>query len=108
VAVLILAEYIALSRLLHAWLGLRLRTALKAIAVPFLAADAISLADPQRFYDELLKPSLVALFLSQLPVFAVFPLYRRRPGALLLAAAASALMLYGLYTVATSQLGLGD
>ncbi len=108
VAVLILAEYIALSRLLNAWLKVRLHVGLAAIAVPFLLADAISLVDPQAFYNQLIKPSLVALFLSQLLVFAVYPLYRRRAAALLPAAIASALMVYGLYTVATDQLGLGS
>jgi amino acid transporter len=44
----------------------------------------------------------VALFLSQLIVFAVFPIYRRRRGKLspldvVLAAVAFALMSYGLY-----------
>jgi len=107
VAILILAEYIALSRLLRAWLKLRIRGALVLIAIPFLAADALSLINPQGFYDQLLEPSLVALYLSQLLVFAVYPLYRRRPSTLLIAAAASALMIYGLYTVATNQLGLG-
>lgn len=77
------------------------------IAIPFLTADLISLTNPQGFYNQLLKPSLVALYLSQLLVFAVYPLYRRHPLALLAAAAASALMIYGLYTVATNQLGLG-
>jgi amino acid transporter len=108
VGLLILAEYIALSRLLHVWLRLRIQTSLIVIAIPFLAADAISLTNPQGFYNQLLKPSLVALYLSQLLVFAVYPLYNRRPTALLPAAAASALMIYGLYTVATNQLGLGS
>jgi hypothetical protein len=107
VGILILAEYIALSRLLHHWLKLRIRVGLTVIAIPFLTADLISLTNPQGFYNQLLKPSLVALYLSQLLVFAVYPLYRRHPLALLPAAAASALMIYGLYTVATNQLGLG-
>ena len=107
IGILILAEYIALSRLLHAWLKLNIRNALTLIAIPFLAADAISLTNPQGFYDQLLKPSLVALYLSQLLVFAVYPLYNRRTTALLPATAASALMIYGLYTVTTNQLGLG-
>jgi amino acid transporter len=108
VGILILAEYIALSRLLHAWLKLNIRNALKLIAIPFLAANAISLTNPQGFYNQLLKPSLVAVYLSQLLVFAVYPLYNRRLTALLPATAASALMIYGLYTVATNELGLGS
>src|SRR5207245_9233082 len=62
---LIVAEYLALGRLLH-WLhGPPLRRVLWWIAVPFVAADALSLIDPQAFYDKLLKPSLGALFVSQ-------------------------------------------
>jgi len=67
------------------------------IAVPFVVGDAISLIDPDRFYDDLLRPSLGALFVSQLIVFAVFPLYRRGPAALGLAAVSAALAVWGLY-----------
>ena len=62
----VIIEYLALGRLAHAMLRTPLRPTLAAIAVPFIAADAISLINPQRFYDDLLRPSLVALFLSQL------------------------------------------
>jgi amino acid transporter len=94
---LIVAEYLALGRLIH-WLhGFRLRTVLMWIAVPFVVGDAISLIDPDRFYDDLLKPSLGALFVSQLIVFAVFPLYRRNVGAFALAAVSGALAVWGLY-----------
>ena len=113
VAGLIVAEYVALSRLLHAMTGAVVKTSLLWIAVPFLLADALSLVDPERFYDELLKPSLVALYVSQVIVFAVYPLFRRRrsrllPFDLFASAVASALMGYGLYAVATTQLGLGS
>jgi amino acid transporter len=94
---LIVAEYLALGRLIH-WLhGFRLRSVLMWIAVPFVIGDAISLLDPDRFYDDLLKPSLGALFVSQLIVFAVFPLYRRGAAALGLAAVSAALAAWGLY-----------
>lgn len=94
---LIVAEYLAVGRLLH-WLhGLPLRPVLAWIAVPFLAADAISLVDPERFYDDLLKPSLGALFVSQLIVFVVFPLFRRGLAAVGLAAVSAALAGWGLY-----------
>jgi hypothetical protein len=94
---LIVAEYLALGRLIH-WLhGFQLRTVLMWIAVPFVLGDAISLIDPDRFYDDLLKPSLGALFVSQLIVFAVFPLYRRGAAALGLAAVSAALAVWGLY-----------
>ena len=94
---LIVAEYLALGRLLH-WLhGPPVRTVFAWIAVPFVAADAISLVNPDRFYDDLLKPSLGALYVSQLVVFVVFPRFRRGPLAVAAAAVASALVVYGFY-----------
>ncbi|HKC77273.1 MAG TPA: hypothetical protein VKB70_02690 [Gaiellaceae bacterium] len=96
---LIVAEYLALGRLLH-WLhGFELRRVLLWIAVPFVAADAISLVNPNAFYDRLLKPSLGALFVSQLAVFVVFPLYRRGLRWLPLVAVASGLAVWGFYTL---------
>jgi hypothetical protein len=96
---LIVAEYLALGRLIH-WLhGPSLRTTLAWIAVPVLALDAISLVDPDRFYDDLLKPSLGALFVSQLLVFLVFPRFRRSALAIGAAAIASGLAVWGLYTL---------
>lgn len=96
---LIVAEYLALGRLLH-WLhDLPLRPVLLWIAVPFVAADALSLVDPQAFYDKLLKPSLGALFISQLLVFLVFPLFRRGVRWLPLVAIASGLAGWGFYTL---------
>jgi hypothetical protein len=78
------------------------RTLLKWIAVPFIAIDAISIIDPEEFDENVLRPSLIALFLSQLIVFGVFPVYRRRRGRLtpvdvVIAGVAFALMAYGLY-----------
>jgi len=67
------------------------------IAAPFVALDVISLADPDRFYDDLLKPSLGALFVAQLIVFLVFPRFRRNALALGAAAIASGLAVWGLY-----------
>ncbi len=94
---LIVAEYLALGRLLH-WLhGVPLRSVLAWIAVPFIAGDAISLLDPDRFYDDLLKPSLGTLFVSQLIVFAVFPRFRRGLVAIALAAVSAGLVAWGLY-----------
>ncbi len=96
---LIVAEYLALGRLLHWLQGPPLRRVLLWIAGPFVAADAFSLIDPQAFYDKLLKPSLGALFVSQLLVFLVFP--RFKPGFrwLPLVAIASGLAAWGLYTL---------
>jgi hypothetical protein len=67
------------------------------IAVPFIAADALSLIDPQEFYDKLLKPSLGALYISQIVVFVVFPLFRRGLRWLPLVAVASGLAVWGFY-----------
>ena len=102
VAGVIVAEYIALSRLLYSVTGIPVRRLLKWIAVPFIAVDALSLLSPDEFDENVLRPSLIALFLSQLIVFAVFPLYRRRRGRLTavdvgIAAVAFALMAWGLW-----------
>jgi hypothetical protein len=100
---LIVAEYLALGRLLH-WLhGLPLRRTLAWIAGPFVIADAISLIDPEQFYDKLLKPSLGALFVSQLVVFVVFPLFRRGVRWLPLVAVASGLAVWGFYTLVSGS-----
>jgi hypothetical protein len=96
---LVVAEYLALARLIR-WLnGAALKTSYAWIAVPFLGLDAISLASPDRFYDDLLKPSLGALFVSQLVVFLVFPRFRRSVPALAVAAVASGLAVWGFYTL---------
>jgi amino acid transporter len=100
---LIVAEYLALGRLLH-WLhGPPLRRVLLWIAVPFIAADVISLINPDEFYDKLLKPSLGALFISQLIVFLVFPLFQRGLRWLPLVAIASGLAAWGLYILVTGS-----
>jgi amino acid transporter len=101
----ILCEYVALTRLIRTvgrgrW---SIRTIAAAIGVVALVAAPISLIDPEGFYNSLLKPSLVALWVSQLIVFAVYPLFaarfRQRVGpALLLSAGASAFAIYGLIT----------
>jgi hypothetical protein len=86
-----------------------MRKLLVWIGVPFIAADALSVIDPEKFDDSVLRVSLVALYLSQLIVFAVFPVYRRRRGRLtpvdiVLAVGAFALMAWGLYRAATGPL----
>jgi amino acid transporter len=94
---LIVAEYLALARLVH-WLhGPPVRSVLRWIAVPFIAADAISLVNPDRFYADLLKISLGALYLSQVIVFVVFPRFRRGAVAVGVATMASGLAIWGLY-----------
>jgi amino acid transporter len=104
---LILAEYLALSRLLFSVTGIPVRKLLTWIAGPFVAIDALSIIGPDWFDEHVLRWSLVALFLSQLIVFGVFPAYRRRRGRLtavdvLLAAGAFALMAWGLYRAIAS------
>ena len=97
--VLIVAEYLALARLLH-WLhGPPVRSVIQWIAVPFVVADAVSLVDPERFYTDLIKPSLAALFVSQLVVFALFPRFRRGAVPTVAALVASGLAAWGLYTL---------
>lgn len=107
---LIVLELLALGRLLHWVTGAPIRPLVALVSIPFVAADAVSLVDPQRFYDDLLRPSLVALFASQLVVFLVYPLLRRherrlRPAPLAAGAVASALAVYGLYTAISSSVG---
>ena len=97
VAGLIVAEYLALSRLLFAFTGVPICRLVRLIAVPFVALDALSLIDPEWFDEHVLRPSLIALYLSQLIVFAVYPLYRRRPVDVALAAIAFGLMAWGLW-----------
>jgi hypothetical protein len=53
----------------------------------------------RRDLDDLLKPSLGALFVSQLLVFLVFPRFRRGVLSLAAAAVASGLATWGLYTL---------
>jgi hypothetical protein len=67
--------------------------------VPFIAADVLSLISPEQFYDKLLKPSLGALFISQLIVFLVFPLFQRGLRWLPVVAVASGLAAWGFYTL---------
>jgi hypothetical protein len=99
----ILCEYLALSRLAYAIRPWPMRRIAAVIGVVVLIAAPISLIDPDGFYNTLSKPSEVALWASQLIVFAVFPLFARKRGwrltpALLLGVGASALSIYGLVT----------
>jgi amino acid transporter len=97
-----LVEYLALSRLVHVLSGFSTRKIILGLGGVLVAAAPISLIDPERFYDDLLKPSLIALWLSQLMVFAVYPRFAARHGGLrtghvLLAAGAVAFAIYGIY-----------
>ena len=103
-----LVEYLALTRLMHAVRGVGITTASRLIAIPLVIGGPLSLIDPDRFYDDLLKPSLIALWLSQIIVVAVFPLFLRarnalRPHGIVLALGATALMVFGLYSTIRNQ-----
>jgi hypothetical protein len=77
---LMLVEYLALTRLLHVVTGRSPQRLAWWLAVPLVGAGPVSLIDPERFYADLLKPSLVALWLSQLIVVAAYPRFARRQG----------------------------
>lgn len=99
----ILAEYFALTRLLHAVTAWTLRPITLAIAAFVLAAAPLMLINPEGLYSALIKPSLVALWVSQLIVFAVYPRFAHAHGQRLLpacglSAIASGLAIYGLVT----------
>jgi hypothetical protein len=99
----ILCEYVALTRLIHAIGRWRIRPIAAAIGVVALVAAPISLIDPDGFYNRLLKPSEIALWVSQLIVFAVYPLFafkrrQRMWPALALSLGASAFAVYGIVT----------
>ncbi len=97
-----LVEYLALTRLIPVVTSWRRRPVTIGIGVAIVAVAPISLIDPDAFYDSLLKISLVALWVSQLLVFAVYPRFVRKIGgravpAWILAAVASAFAIYGIY-----------
>lgn len=97
-----LVEYLALTRLIPAVTSLRRRTVTIVIGIIIVAAAPISLINPDVFYDSLLKVSLVALWLSQFMVFAVYPFFIRKFGgrvwlAWILAAVSCALAVYGVW-----------
>jgi amino acid transporter len=102
VAGVMLVEYLALSRLVSAVASWPLRRVIIAIGVAVVAAAPFTLINPQRIYNDLLTPSLVALWLSQLIVFAVYPRFAARQHnrplpAWALTAASTAFAIYGLW-----------
>ena len=106
IAGVMLVEYLALSRLLHAVSRRPVRSVIRVLAVALVGTAPITLLDPRGLYYDLLKPSLIALWLSQLVVFAVYPRFvsqrsGRRVPAWSLATVACAFTIYGL--VATVQ-----
>ncbi len=103
IAGVILCEYLALTRLARAITPWRLRPITGAIGALLVLAAPFSLIDPQGFYSMLIKPSLIALWLSQLIVFAVYPRFTKKHRmralpAWTLSLIASGLAAYGLWT----------
>lgn len=104
-----LVEYVAVTRLVHGTTRLRVPTVARALAVPLVVAGPVSLlVGPERFYADLLRPSLVALWVSQLIVIVVYPLFARRHGGIrvrdvVLTVGATAVTAFGLYTSLAHQ-----
>ena len=99
---LIVAEYVALTRLWDAMFHLAFTPAAVAIGVFFILADVVSLVGPFKFYAVTVVPSLAALFLAQLIVFLAFPFFQEKRGRWsvvggIVVVVASAWALYGLY-----------
>jgi amino acid transporter len=102
VAGVMLAEYFALSRLISTVTSWRLRPVIIALGAALVLSAPITLINRDRIYSFLIKPSLIALWLSQLIVFAVYPRFARkqqdrRLPAWALTVAATAFALYGLW-----------
>jgi hypothetical protein len=103
IAGVMLCEYLALTRLVHTIGHWRMRPVTVAIGAVLVLVAPFSLIDPEGFYSSLVKPSLIALWLSQLIVFVVYPRFARRHRqrvvpAWTLSIVASAFAIYGLWT----------
>ena len=90
-------------RLVRALTSVSQRRVTSALGVIVVVAAPITLINPERIYGDLIRPSLVALWLSQLIVFAVYPRFAARHRQRMLPAwsltvIAVALTLYGLWT----------
>jgi hypothetical protein len=111
VAGVMLVEYLALSRLTTTVTAWPLRKVVIGIGVILVAVGPVLLINPDKIYDNLITPSLFALWLSQLVTFAVYPRFVAKHGgrmlpAWVLAVGASALAIYGLWvTIQTSPIG---
>lgn len=99
VLTLVLLEYVALTRLAHVMVGMSGKKAELWVGGAFIASSALALVSPGAAYSDLLKPSLVALYLSELVVFAAYPLFERKLRSLAVALVSSGLMAYGLYNL---------
>ncbi|HEY4268873.1 MAG TPA: hypothetical protein VGM94_11850 [Galbitalea sp.] len=97
-----LVEYLALTRLVPVVTAWPRRRVTLGIGILVVVVAPLSLIDPDAFYDSLLKVSLVALWISQLMVFATYPWFARKVGgrrvpAWLLAGIGSAFAVYGIW-----------
>jgi hypothetical protein len=107
---LILLEYLAITRLLHAAARWRVSSVTLTLVAAMVASAPLTLIDPDGFYSALIKPSLIALWVSQLIVFAAYPSFaakrrRRMLPAFALSAGASGLAIYGLLSTLLQQTG---
>jgi hypothetical protein len=103
IAGVIVCEYLALTRLVHAIGGWPMRSIAVGVGALMVLAAPLSLIDPDGFYAALIKPSLVALWISQLIVFLAYPRFaakrsHRALPAWTISAVASGLAIYGLWT----------
>jgi hypothetical protein len=103
VVLVMVAEFLALSRLVHHVSRRPVRTISRWLAATMLGGAALAAIRPLTVYHALLKPSLVALWLAQFVVFAAYPLYARRHRSLTattvaLSVAACAFAAFGLYS----------
>jgi amino acid transporter len=103
IAGVILVEYFALSRLVTVVTSWPRRPVILAIGAITVLFAPLTLINPDQIYDDLLTPSLVALWASMLIVFLVYPRFAIRRGsrplpAWVLSLAASALAVYGLWS----------
>ncbi len=73
-----LADYLAVSRLVTAVTSWRLRPVIGTIGAVLVAAAPLTLINPDRICTDPVTPALVALWLSQLIVFAVYPRFAAR------------------------------
>jgi hypothetical protein len=104
----VVAEFLALTRLLHVVTGATIRRIGLIVGAVAILADMASVFDPDAVYDRMITPSLVALYLSQLIVFAGYGLYVHRRGRLgpldlTVVVISCALMLFGLEVVISQQ-----
>src|SRR5205085_12104628 len=105
IVAVIVAEFVALTRLIRGMLGIPVARSGPVIAVLFVAGDLLSLIDPDKAYSYALTPSLVALYISQAIVFLVYPRFRGRPSRIewLAVLAATGLAGFGLEVVISQQ-----